>query len=203
MKRLSITAGEAWADHPERVDIAEAEAVIEEPRLVKLLAFWVASRSGGRPPARSDIDPRALGPDVLPQIVMFDCLERDGRPDCRYRLVGTALVDRLGLDPTGRFMSEVMTDPFYAEQLIRMTHLPLATGWPVYSAGVHVARDAGLPQRSTRRLSMPMQPLPDGTRIVLAGQVHASAGTHAPTTAEMKPVYRSTRFVAFTGPGLR
>lgn len=198
MKRLNITSGEAWADHPEAVDIAEAEAVIEEPRLIRLLAFWLSRRNAGRPPARGDIDPRALGAELLPQIVMFECVERDGRPDCRYRLVGTALVGRLGIDPTGRYMSEVMTDPRHAEQLIRMTHLPLRTGLPVFSRGVHVSPDEQLPRRSTRRLTMPLQPLADGTALVLAGQVHVSAAEHQPTTAEMRPVYRSTRFVAFT-----
>lgn len=199
MKRLSITSEEDWASRPETVDIAEAAAVIDEPRLLRLFHFWMARRRDGRPPARTDIDPRALGSDVLPQIVLFECLQREGRADCRYRLVGTALVDRLGVDPTGRHMSEVMADPTYADQLIRMTHLPLATGWPVFSAGEHVSRDDSLPRRATRRLTMPMQPLPDGTALVLAGQVHVSAGRHQPTTAEMSPTYRSTRFVSFTG----
>lgn len=197
MKRLTVTSGEAWADEPELIDIANAAAVIRAPLLERLLDFWISRCRDGELPSRADIEPREIGADMLPQIVMFDCVERDGRADVRYRLVGTALVERLGIDATGSYMRDSIADGIHAEQLIRHTHLPVETGSPVFSQGIYVDRETGAARLETKRLTLPLMPLADGTRIAIACQTLDPRERFQPSTVEIQPAYRSLRFVRF------
>lgn len=197
MKRLTVTSGEAWANEPELVDIANAAAVIRAPLLERLLDFWISRCRDGDLPGRADIEPREIGAEMLPQLVMFDCVERDGRADVRYRLVGTALVDRLGIDATGSYMRDSIADGVHAEQLIRHTHLPVETGSPVFSHGVYVDRETGEARLETKRLTLPLRPLPDGTRLAIACQTLDPRLPFQPSAVEIQPAYRSLRFVRF------
>lgn len=198
MKRLTVTSEEPWALDPEAVDLAEAATVIDEPLLQRVLDYWLSRRRDGLPPLRADIEPRDLGPDILPLIVMFDCVERDGRADCRYRLVGTTLVDRLGLDATGTYMRDSILDPNHAEQLVRHTHLPVQTGLPVFSHGTYIDTATGLPRLNTKRLSVPLRPRGNGPPLSMACQLLVPEGLLPPTIVQTDPVYRSYRFVRFT-----
>lgn len=76
------------------------------PKAVALYQYWNARR-GNRPmPGRADIDPSEMR-QWLPGIMLVD-VNPDGR-HFTYRLVGTRIVDLLGVNPTGR---------------------PVETGWP-------------------------------------------------------------------------
>jgi hypothetical protein len=74
-----------------------APRLIDHPGLRALYDYWDGCRQGGRLPGRQHIDPLHI-PDLLPNLMLFDVAAPD---DLRYRLVGTALVARLGRDPTG------------------------------------------------------------------------------------------------------
>ncbi len=198
MKRLNVISEEAWASNPERIGLDQAAAVIADPMLQRLLDYWLDLRRRGEAPSRAEIDPRALGADMLPLLVMFDCVERGGRADCRYRLVGTTLVDRLGLDATGTFMRDSIEDPNHAEQLVRHTHLPIRTGLPVFSEGAYIDSATGLVRLNTKRLTVPLTPLPGSAPLALACQVLAAEGLQPPSIVATDPIYRSRRFVAFT-----
>ena len=72
--------------------------------LAALLAYWLDKR-GGRPlPERRDIDPLELAPGLLPHLTLCDLFDRGTR--ARFRLVGTVVVQRLGFDPTGRYLDQ-------------------------------------------------------------------------------------------------
>ena len=69
-----------------------------------LFDLWHTKSAPGRLPARSMFDPSEM-PDLLPHLVMFD-VEYDPLR-FRIRLVGTAVVEAMGVDTTGRYLDEL------------------------------------------------------------------------------------------------
>lgn len=68
------------------------------PKAVALYHYWNARRGARSMPGRADIDPLEMR-QWLPRITLVDVnLDRS----FTYRLVGTRIVDLLGMDPTGR-----------------------------------------------------------------------------------------------------
>jgi hypothetical protein len=62
-----------------------------------LFDYWERKRGARNMPARGDIDPLEMPPRLLPQVQLVELGER-GR--LRLRLIGTAIVDAVGKDPT-------------------------------------------------------------------------------------------------------
>lgn len=82
-----------------------AESVLaQEPLLGLLLAYWERKRGTQPMPRRRDIDPLEMPPRLLPQLQLA---EQGAGGRLRFRLVGTAVVDAIGKDPTGRVLDEV------------------------------------------------------------------------------------------------
>ncbi len=83
--------------------------------LIRLLEFWTANRGpDGSPPLRSAIDPLSLPPSVLPGLILMEL--RPGLPGgdpfrFYYRLVGNAIVEMFGFNPTGRYVDEIGNTP--------------------------------------------------------------------------------------------
>lgn len=63
----------------------------------RFLDYWLAKLEGGAMPRKAAIDPTEM-PQLLPDLVLY---ERLGPALFQIRLVGTAVVRRIGLDPTG------------------------------------------------------------------------------------------------------
>lgn len=76
----------------------------EHPTLARLLRYWIERRGDRQFPARSDIDPvdfsYALGHVSLID-VSYDPLR------FRYRLVGSRIAERIGVEMTGRWLDEL------------------------------------------------------------------------------------------------
>ena len=71
-------------------------------RFEQALAYWESKRQGRRMPSRRDIDPLEI-PPFLANVVLVDV--RYAPLDFSYRLIGTAVVQRIERDYTGvRFM---------------------------------------------------------------------------------------------------
>jgi hypothetical protein len=85
------------------------------PKAVALYQYWNARRGVRAMPTRADIDPLEMR-QWLPRLTLVD-VSPDGR-GFTYRLVGTRIVDLLGVDPTG---------------------LPVETAWPEQAASLVVA----------------------------------------------------------------
>jgi hypothetical protein len=82
-----------------------------EPLWGQFLRTWeslVAAK--GRYPARSEIDPAALGAKLLPNVFLVDVVDTPGlsAPRFRFRLLGQAIIDR---EPTrsGDFVDQIGT----------------------------------------------------------------------------------------------
>jgi hypothetical protein len=79
--------------------------------LTQLYDYWRMLGTGGRLPARADIDPVDIPRRALPHILLADLL--DGGVRIRYRLVGTAMVTEWGGDFTGKFLDEINHGDYY------------------------------------------------------------------------------------------
>lgn len=84
----------------------EFSAKINHPKLVELYHYWLSKRGDRRMPSRADIEPMELR-SLLPNIILMDVLE-PGKT-YRYRLVGTAVEEAIGIGLTGKLLSEVAT----------------------------------------------------------------------------------------------
>jgi hypothetical protein len=74
------------------------------PLQQRALAYWESKRRGRAMPSRKDIEPTEI-PDLLANVVLVDVLQDP--PDFRYRLIGTAIVERIAFDYTGKKFSEL------------------------------------------------------------------------------------------------
>jgi hypothetical protein len=63
-----------------------------------LYRYWQSKHAGGRPPAREDLDPPTEIPQFLAGLMIIDVLPTG----YQYRLVGSALRDRLGGEFSGK-----------------------------------------------------------------------------------------------------
>lgn len=140
-------------------------------RLHRVYDYWQAKRGARAMPARVDVDPGELRSE-LPYLMLTDVV--DGGRRFRYRLFGTAVADAFGMDPTGRFVDEVMSDPKYRAFIIGLYRDIVTKKRPICSTtryGSH--RDV---EMWTQRLMMPLSS--DGMTVdmVLSIQVftHAS-----------------------------
>jgi hypothetical protein len=95
-----------------------------------LYRYWLGKRGDRAMPARKDIDPAEI-PALLPYLILA---EKVG-DKFRYRLVGTAIVQEVGIDPTGSFAgSYVSYDPTSAAAFQTMGNV-VSTGRPHLAAG--------------------------------------------------------------------
>ncbi len=72
----------------------------------QLYQYWQSKQVDGRPPSRGDIDPVVDIPQLAKNLILIDV-----RNDFTYRLVGSEIVERHGLDMTGRRAGTSGRDP--------------------------------------------------------------------------------------------
>lgn len=143
----------------------------DEPVLAAVAAYWAAKRGARRMADRADIDPLDLPGNVWPSILIAEPVP--GTSSVRYRLVGSAHVQRYGFDFTGKSSAEVMQGDYRA-------HIEAAYGEafdkavPVYSESVFRWENGGY--AFTRRLMLPLSRDGSGETpaLVLSAQVWPS-----------------------------
>ncbi len=160
-----------------------APTQLESDCLRQLYAYWREKQRarGGALPRRSDIDPLELPTLVLPHILLAERLASPAGPRWRYRLVGTAVVEAAGLDPTWGFLDEILPGG-YGAYVLELYDTLFRLRRPIYSESVY--RAPGRPdaaERITRRLMLPLAgeaDSPGGAQqavdYVLSGQVFES-----------------------------
>jgi len=149
---------------------------VADPHLLALLRYWLAKRRTLPLPARRDIDPLEIGPDLLPGLVMTDLLERGTR--VRFRLVGTAVVKRMGSDPTGRYLERELRGGWF-DAFGSLCRLVYAERAPVY-AECEMHWGSGRTMRLASLLLPLTQDGPDPA-IALAGLAFASREPFPPS----------------------
>jgi len=98
------------------VDVPTGLEAFRDDRLVLAATYWGLIRGGNMAPRRSDLDPGAMPPDILPWIVLV--MVEGGR--FRYRLIGTGLRDLLGRDLTGLYVDEITANADYNDYVAGM-----------------------------------------------------------------------------------
>ncbi len=135
-----------------------------DPRLHQVYDYWQRKRGARAMPARRDIDPTELAA-VLPHLMVVNV---EPGPRFRYRLFGTAVVEAFGIDPTGKYIDEVMVGA-YKTFLLGLYNDLIASKKPVYSTSIYgTKRDTKL---WTQRLMLPLSSDGDAVDKVLAIQV--------------------------------
>lgn len=126
-------------------------AHLSDPLHAFLFRYWEQKRAGRAMLDRTDIDPAEIAPAMLPHLMLLDL--REGPGGTRFRLVGTAIVDRMGRDATGKQAREVMSGSALA--LFERTMDDLIR----YRAPVYNESGSGNPAlsyMSARRLHLPL-----------------------------------------------
>ena len=92
-----------------------------------MYTYWLVKCGDRRMPARKDIDPTELLPQLLPGICLVEVVTDTRR--YVYRLVGTADTEVRGHDPTGKSVLEGYFGPS-AEQVLKSYDQVLSTRAP-------------------------------------------------------------------------
>jgi hypothetical protein len=125
-------------------------------------------------PTRLEIDPAELPAPMLPYVFMVD-LSGDP-PRWRYRLIGTEIVARLGVEPTGRFLDDVFGTK-YCRYLGALNDDVFERRHPIYTETVLRAENGNV--LLTKRLLVPLAHLGREPAIVFGAQTY-HGGTNAP-----------------------
>lgn len=72
----------------------------DDPLILEVFDLWNRKRGDRRAPDRAEFDPLEM-PRLLRYLFLYDTVPGDPL-DFRFRLVGTAIVDALQTDPTGK-----------------------------------------------------------------------------------------------------
>lgn len=133
--------------------------------LAPLYCYWVARCRSGVPDRR-DIDPVDMPTVLLPHLAIVDVVE--GGVRFRNRLVGTAIVERWGIDTTGRYHDEVMSPGDYSDYIHSLYRDAVQRRAAVYSESFFRWDTHG--HLLTRRLYLPLTYGGSGVAMVLVGQ---------------------------------
>ena len=123
--------------------------VLDDDRLLLAATYWSLIRGDRDYPLRTDLDPGAMPPGILPWICLIEVSE--GR--YRYRLVGTGLREYVGRDVTGDYVENLSSSKEYNDYALGLLEEIRETGLCLYSK---VATQLGNETRTTNRLLAPM-----------------------------------------------
>jgi hypothetical protein len=104
---------------------------LDDPHMRAMFDFWTARCEGGRPPEAGAIDPLRLPRGCLPHLGVVEVQHEPLR--FRSRLVGTAVVDAVGVDHTGLYLDEIpgMADPLVRHEWCVRHARPYLAGGPL------------------------------------------------------------------------
>jgi hypothetical protein len=134
-----------------------------------LAAYWLSKKGRRRAPARADLDPVEI-PTLMPHILLIDVEAAPRR--FRVRLMGTAVVNGLGRDLTGRYLDELALNEIQRAMFAEYRHVA-QTGEPACATWEYTRDDGRHVQ--FERLVLPLSR--DGTTIdmLLSGIVFEAA----------------------------
>jgi hypothetical protein len=153
------------------------EAFSNEPVLLSVLGYWERKRARRPLPDRRDVDPLEMERRVLPNLLLIEVQQGERY---RYRLVGTDVVRRVGRDPTGGYVHEVLTGA-YRDHVLGINRAAVASRRPVASESLHRWDDNG--HGITRRIALSLTQGGDAVEMLLIVQVFAPLAGPPPEPA--------------------
>lgn len=136
-----------------------AAADLDDPRLRALYEYW-RGLGGQAGVPRSAVDPVEMPRNALPSLMLTEVLQDPDRGRrYRYRLVGSAIVERAGRDPTWAHLDEVLpTEYGYRDYILGLYDRVVDAGQALYSRDIYVTVErTAQPELGTRRLMLPLQ----------------------------------------------
>lgn len=120
-----------------------------------MVRYWRSKAADGELPRKQAIDPVELPPECLRNVII---LEHDAtRDDFLYRLSGTAIVDKVGVELTGRYVAEHLKfDPEYRDFLVGLFRGAIDTGVGTFTLSQYRAADHRQPNGYAGRLLLPL-----------------------------------------------
>jgi len=139
--------------------------------------YWQDLLKGREMPSRTDIDPVDIPPTLLPHLLLTEVTD-DAR--LRYRLVGTAYRNTLGVEITGRYVDEIFRNA-YGHYLIELGQEVVRRRRPIYTELVLPPVGDGT-ERFIQRLSLPLST--DGTNVdmLFSGDIVEPVALGSPDT---------------------
>lgn len=144
----------AWPHSPRHISVDQ----LDEPRLQAFHAYWASRCGDGGAPPRSAINPTDMPRETLPHVLLTERLDEDGRTRFRYRLVGSAVAEAAGRDPTWEYLDETLSpENGYRDYILDLYAMVMRGMRPLYSVSAYLSGD-GTDQsaRRTRRLMLPL-----------------------------------------------
>jgi hypothetical protein len=126
-----------------------------------VLRYWRAKHKDGRPPSRRELDPVVDVPPLTKHLILLD-IAPDGY---RFRLVGTAAQERLGVELTGRLFPGPRI-PHPAEEKWTAAFDAVRTG---VKPKLVIAMRAGLAQSRHTTIILPLVDSDGVVRTLLLG----------------------------------
>lgn len=133
-------------------------AELDDPRLRELYAYWHGLGGDAGVP-RAAVDPVDMPRSVLPHLMLTEVLDDPARGRrYRYRLVGSAIVERAGRDPSWAYLDSILpADHGYRDYILGLYERVVNGSGPLYSRDVYVTIEtAAQPELGTRRLMLPL-----------------------------------------------
>jgi hypothetical protein len=145
---------------------ADPTMAIQAPLLLRLLEDWEKRRRGRTLPARSDFDPLDLK-YMMGKLLLVDILREPLR--FRFRLIGTELVKRIGVDVTGKMLDDY-PDPEFREHMRERYTAAVTTRQPLGSSQTRLVLDGRL--RRYEALLLPLASDGETVDMLMIGMVH-------------------------------
>jgi hypothetical protein len=143
-----------------------------------MLSYWKGLKHGPKHPLQTALRPEEMGP-VLGNLILLDVIDEGW--DFRYRLHGSLIADRFGVDLTGLRTSQYPFETWAKFFLIKYRAI-LAKGRPLYSS--HWA-PSQIAATHWERLTLPLE---DGSGEITRLLIAVVAGTWRPSRGDMPSV---------------
>jgi PAS domain len=139
--------------------------------LEKLYRYWSSERKGRRMPSRADIDPLEIPVDIWPHTMLLDVLWHDGLPRFRYKRAGAVFWRASALEPTSRFIEEVLPETAGDRASVIDIYTQMATCQSaLYSENIF-ALDGQVAPMVSQHMSLPLSTDGGTVDMALAGHV--------------------------------
>jgi hypothetical protein len=138
----------------------------------QLYQYWQSKCVDGRPPSRADIDPIVDIPQLTKNLMLIDV-----RSDYTYRLVGSEVVARHGMDMTGRRPGSSGKDPSALSEWTKALDYVREKGQPQ----LLISRIGSNSIAKNIMLALPLIGADGAIEMILVGSFyneHFTAGSH-------------------------
>lgn len=105
-----------------------------DPDIAEIYDYWCEAAPDRRLPGRQHIDPTTLPARLLPSLWLLDVQREPFR--LRYRLVGTAIVEAMRADPTGKFLDDAHPHVKQRAEFFERYERVVRTGIPSRRRGI-------------------------------------------------------------------